>query len=127
MVKIIKDFKGKKIIVSLDSHGFAKKVIEKIKKKKGEVITIGGKGADLKPDFEMDLTDVKATEQRVEEFKEKYPEVNGFIHLASLDYYFDKDVDRKYSDESLNTTIKAVFLLIKSLFDKFDQKHHGAA
>ncbi|MCK5100603.1 MAG: polyketide synthase, partial [Desulfobacteraceae bacterium] len=81
-----RDLKDKTIIVSLDNHGFAKKVIEKIKKKKGKVITIGNKGAD----FKFDLTDVKACEKRVEEFKKKYPEIDGFIHLAPLDYYFSK-------------------------------------
>ncbi|MCD4719728.1 MAG: KR domain-containing protein, partial [Desulfobacula sp.] len=113
-----KDFRGKKIIVSLDSHGFAKKIIEKIKEKKGEVITIGSKGAD----FKFDLTDVKATEKRVEEFKEAYPEVNGFIHLAPLDYYFDRKDPKDDSNESLNTTIKSFFVMIKHLFETLDQK-----
>ncbi len=110
-----KDFKGKKIIVSLDSHGFAKEIIKKIKHKQGEVITIGTQGAD----FEFDLTDVKATEKRVEEFKQAYPEINGFIHLAPLDSYFDAKGD---SDEALNTTIKSFFVMIKSLFEILDQK-----
>ncbi len=115
-----KDFKGKKIIVSLDSHGFAKEVIRKIKQKKGEVITIGPKGADVK----FDLSDVKATEEQVEVFKKDYPELNGFIHLAPLDYYFDKDESNGYSDEALNTTIKSFFVMIKSLFDSLDQKEN---
>jgi len=112
------DFKGKKIMVSLDSHGFAKKIIEKIKQKKGEVITIGSKGAD----FEFDLTDVKLTEKQVEEFKKGYPDVSGFIHLSPLDYYFDAKDQKGDSDESLNTTIKSVFVILKSLFDTFNQK-----
>lgn len=110
-----KDFKDKKIIVSLDSHGFSKKVIQKIKEKKGEVITIGQKGAD----FAFDFTDVAATEKRVEEFKKAYPEVSGFIHLAPLDFYFE---EKKDSDGCLNTTIKSSFILIKALFEKLDQK-----
>jgi acyl carrier protein len=113
-----KDLKGKKIIVSLDSHGFAKKIIVKIKRKKGEVITIGSKGAD----FKFDLTDVNATEKRVEEFKEAYPEVNGFIHLAPLDTYFDRKDSKGDSNESLNTTIKSFFVMIKYLFETLDQK-----
>ena len=115
-----KDFKGKKIIVSLDSHGFAEKIIEKIKMKKGEVITIGGKDAD----FKFDLTDVAATEKRVEEFKETYPQVNGFIHLAPLDFYFDRKDSKEDSDESLNTTIKSFFVMIKSLFETLDKKEN---
>ena len=110
--------KGKKIIISLDNHGFAKEVIKKIKQKKGEVITIGSKGAD----FKFDLTDVKATEKRLEEFKKVYPEVNGFIHLAPLDFYFDKKNQKADSDDALNTTIKSFFVMIKSLFENLDQK-----
>ncbi|MCP3874205.1 MAG: KR domain-containing protein, partial [Desulfobacteraceae bacterium] len=113
-----KDFKGKKIIVSLDSHGFAKEVIKKIKLKKGQVITIGPKGAD----FKFDLTDVNATEKRVEEFKEAYPQVNGFIHLAPLDYYFDRKNGKGDSDPSLNATLKSFFVMLKSLFDTLDKK-----
>ncbi|MFA5903324.1 MAG: KR domain-containing protein, partial [Desulfobacula sp.] len=112
------DFKDKKIMVSLDSHGFAKKVIEKIKQKKGEVITIGGKDAD----FSFDLTDVKLTEKQVEEFKKLYPDVSGFIHLSSLDYYFDGKDRKGDSDESLNTTVKSMFVILKSMFDTFNRK-----
>ncbi|MBC8440931.1 MAG: acyltransferase domain-containing protein [Deltaproteobacteria bacterium] len=109
---------GKKIIVSLDSHGFANELIKKIKLKKGEVITIGRKGAD----FKFDLTDVKATQKRVEEFKRTYPEINGFIHLAPLDYYFDRENQKTVSDDCLNTTIKSFFVMIKALFETLDQK-----
>lgn len=112
------DFKGKKIMISLDSHGFAKKVIEKIRQKKGEVITIGGKDAD----FIFDLSDVNLTEKQVEEFKKVHPDVSGFIHLSSLDYYFDAKDQKGDSDESLNTTVKSVFVILKSLFDTFNQK-----
>ncbi|MBU1695443.1 MAG: KR domain-containing protein, partial [Proteobacteria bacterium] len=115
-----KDYKGKKVIVSLDNHGFAKAVIKKIKEKKGQVITIGSKGAD----FKFDLTDVKATEKRVEEFKKAYPDINGFIHLAPLDFYFDRKNQKAGSDESLNTTIKSFFVMIKALFETLDQKEN---
>jgi malonyl CoA-acyl carrier protein transacylase len=114
-----RDLKDKTIIISLDSHGFAKKVIERVKAQKGKVITIGSKGAD----FKFDLADVKDTEKRVEEFKKKYPEIDGFIHLASLDYYFSKtDVDEAKSDKEINTTIKSFFVMIKSLFETLDRK-----
>ena len=112
------DFKGQKIMVSLDSHGFAKKIIQKIKEKDGEVVTIGGKDAD----FAFDLTDVKQTEKQVEEFKKAYPDISGFIHLSSLDYYFTAKDEKGDSDEALNTTIKSVFVIIKSLFDTFNRK-----
>ncbi|MCP4673871.1 MAG: KR domain-containing protein, partial [Desulfobacula sp.] len=112
-----KDFTGKTIIVSLDNHGFAKAVIKKIKDKKGKVITIGAKGAD----FKFDLTNVKAVEKQVEEFKKAHPDVNGFIHLAPLDFYFNQKKVKDNFDDSLNTTIKSFFVMIKSLFETFDQ------
>ncbi|MCG8638802.1 MAG: acyltransferase domain-containing protein [Desulfobacterales bacterium] len=112
------DFKGKTLIVSLDDHGFAKAVIKRIKSKKGKVVTIGGKGAD----FRFDLTDVAATEQRVEEFKSKYPDLDGFIHLAPLNYYFNKKEGVADSDDALNTTIKSFFFFFLSLFKTFDRK-----
>jgi len=112
------DFKGKKIMVSLDSHGFAREIIKKIKQKKGEVITIGSQGAD----FTFDLTNVAATEKRVGEFKEKYPDIHGFIHLAPLDFYFDRGNQTAGFDAGLNTTIKSLFVMIKALFETLDQK-----
>ncbi len=109
------DFKDQKIMVSLDSHGFAKKIIENIKQKKGKIVTIGSKDAD----FRFDLSDVKLTEKQVEEFKKVHPDVTGFIHLAPLDYYFrGKDAD---SDESLNATVKSMFVILKSMFDIFNK------
>jgi acyl transferase domain-containing protein/NAD(P)H-dependent flavin oxidoreductase YrpB (nitropropane dioxygenase family)/acyl carrier protein/NAD(P)-dependent dehydrogenase (short-subunit alcohol dehydrogenase family) len=109
-----KDFKGKTLIVSMDSHGFAKAVIKQIKEKKGRVITIGNsKGVDET----FDLTDVKGTQQAIETFKQKYPDLDGFIHLAPLDYYFDRKNGHGDSDDSLNTTIKSFFVMIKSLFE----------
>ncbi|MCF6248089.1 MAG: acyltransferase domain-containing protein [Desulfobacula sp.] len=116
--KTKRDFKGKTLIVSLDNHGFAKQLISKIKKKKGKVITIGDKGAD----FKMDLTNVKVVEKQVEEFKQKYPEIDGFIHLAPLDYYFDKNQENSDSDNALGTSIKSVFALLKGLFEMLDKK-----
>ncbi len=116
--KTKRNFSGKTLIVSLDNHGFAKQVISKIKKKKGKVITIGGKGAD----FKMDLTDVKVVEKQVEAFKQKYKQVDGFIHLASLDYYFNQAKGNADSDESLGASIKSVFAMLKGLFDLLDKE-----
>ncbi len=113
-----KDFKDKTIIVSLDNHGFAKAVIKKIKDKNGKVITIGAKGAD----FKFDLTDVKAVEKRVEEFKKSYRDINGFIHLAPLDFYFDQKKVKDNFENSLNVTVKSFFVMIKSLFETLDKK-----
>ena len=113
-----KDFSGKTMIVSLDNHGFSKAVIKKIEDKKGRVITIGSKGAD----FKFDLTDPKDTEKRVEAFKQSHPDVNGFIHLAPLDFYFDKKESKDHFENSLNVTIKSFFVMLKSLFETLDQE-----
>ncbi len=113
-----RDFSGKTLLVSQDAHGFSKQVIALIKKKKGKVITVGGKKAD----FAMDLTDVKVVEERIEAFKAKYGQVDGFIHLAGLDYYFDGKNGKADSDNSLGTTIKSTFAILKGLFDVLDRK-----
>ncbi len=119
-----RDFTGKKILVSLDSHGFAPAVIDRIKKLGGEVITMGRKGdaKSMAPDLDLDLRDLGETEKVLETFKASTPDVNGFIHLASLDYYFAGKEAVFASDEELNTTIKSVFVLIKSLFETLDSK-----
>ncbi len=113
-----RDFAGKTLLVSQDSHGFATQVISLIKKKKGKVVTIGGK----KPDFKMDLTDVKAVEQQVEDFKAHYGQIDGVIHLAGLDYYFDNADGRADNDDSLGTTVKSTFAILKGLFETLDRK-----
>ncbi|MBA3009918.1 MAG: acyltransferase domain-containing protein [Desulfobacula sp.] len=125
-----RNFKGKKILVSLDSHGFATAVIERIKGLGGEVITLGRKTDTKTVDLDLDLTDLGATEAKLEAFKAKTPEVNGFIHLAPLDYYFageDADSVKEAafaSDPELNTTLKSAFVLIKTLFSTLDQKEN---
>ncbi len=112
------DMKGKTLVVTLDDHGFAKSVIQKIKKQKGKVITIGGKGAD----FKLDLGDVKAVEQKMEAFKTAYKDIDGLIHLAPLNYYFDKKGETAGSNEDLNTTIKAMFVMVKALYESLDKE-----
>ncbi len=111
------DMKGKTIVVTLDDHGFAKSVMQKIKKQKGKVITIGRKGAD----FKLDLCDVKAVEQKMEEFKAEYKEIDGLIHLAPLNYYFDKKGETAGSDDDLNTTVKSFFVMVKALYEALDK------
>ncbi len=113
------DLKGKTIIVSLDSHGFARKVMEIIKEKNGKVITIGKKNAD----FKLDLSNVKGCEKGINELKAKYKDINGFIHLAPLDYYFGKtETEGTRSDKEINVAIKSSFIIIKSLFDRLMEK-----
>jgi len=123
-----RSFTGKKIIVSLDSHGFAAAVIERIKGLGGEVITMGSKNSKIPVDLDLDLTDLKGMEKSLELFKSKTPGVNGFIHLAPLDYYFagkNSAVSNNHAkalDKELTATIKSAFVLIKSLFETLDSK-----
>ncbi|MDM8536847.1 beta-ketoacyl synthase N-terminal-like domain-containing protein [Desulfobacterales bacterium HSG17] len=115
-----KDFQDKTIIVSLDNHGFAESIIKEIEDKKGKVITIGAKGAD----FKFDLADIKSTQKQVEKLKKVHSNINGFIHLAPLDFYFSqKKIDNTF-DESLNTGIKSFFVMIKAMFEDFDKKEN---
>jgi acyl transferase domain-containing protein/NAD(P)H-dependent flavin oxidoreductase YrpB (nitropropane dioxygenase family)/acyl carrier protein/NAD(P)-dependent dehydrogenase (short-subunit alcohol dehydrogenase family) len=119
-----RNFKGKKILVSLDSHGFAAAVIKRITDLGGKVITLGARTGknfvDL--DLDLDLTDIGGMEDRLAAFKIKTPEVNGFIHLAPLDYYFKGKGAGFASDQELNTTIKSAFVLVKSLFETLNTK-----
>ncbi|MBU0973189.1 MAG: acyltransferase domain-containing protein, partial [Proteobacteria bacterium] len=125
-----RNFKGKTILVSLDSHGFAAAVIKRIKDLGGEVIALGRKTGKRAVDLDLDLADLGATEAKLEAFKARTPEVNGFIHLAPLDYYFagekaDSVKEAAFaSDPELNTTLKSAFVLIKSLFVSLDQKEN---
>jgi 3-oxoacyl-(acyl-carrier-protein) synthase/acyl carrier protein/NAD(P)-dependent dehydrogenase (short-subunit alcohol dehydrogenase family) len=112
-----RDLTGKIIVVSLDRHGFAKKVIENIQAQNGRVITIGRHGADV----EFDLTHVRDTRERLETFKKNHPVIDGFIHLAPLDYYFMPASEERESDAALNTIIKSCFVIIQSLYQTLDR------
>ncbi len=129
-----KDFRDKTFIITRDNHGFAEKIIELIKAKKGKVITVG-KGDNI--DFEFDLTDIKNAEKRITEFREKYKNteenIRGFIHLAPVDFYFKNTITADASnaasskhttnnrtadnDNELNATVKTAFVIIKGMFD----------
>ncbi|MFO7886217.1 MAG: SDR family NAD(P)-dependent oxidoreductase [Desulfobacteraceae bacterium] len=130
------DFKGKTFIVTADSHGFAEKLSEKIKGKKGRVILIG---KDPSMDFQIDLTDIPTMEEQTARLKEKHPNINSFIHLASLDAFFDEQASdpaesprstdtrdlnarSKTENDALNMGFKSVFALVKGLFQELDTK-----
>jgi acyl carrier protein/nucleoside-diphosphate-sugar epimerase len=110
------DFSGHKLLVSLDSHGFARAVMERIQSAGGEVITLGTKDADVT----ADLSDLDGFQAAIDSFAKTDPQITGFIHLASLDAYFDRKNTEFAGDRDLNTTVKSIFLLLKTLFDKLD-------
>ena len=72
-------------------------------------------------DLAIDLSDVKTLEERMETLKtEELAGLNGFIHLAPLDFYFGGD--REFaSDEELAVTVKSAFVLVKHLFGDLDR------
>ncbi|HKK99620.1 MAG TPA: SDR family oxidoreductase, partial [Desulfotignum sp.] len=82
----------------------------------GEVITLGTDDADVT----ADLSDLEGFEAAISDFARTAPQITGFIHLASLDAYFDRKNREFAADADVNTTVKSPFLLLKTLFDKLD-------
>ncbi|HSL60258.1 MAG TPA: beta-ketoacyl synthase N-terminal-like domain-containing protein, partial [Desulfotignum sp.] len=113
------DFAGQRILISLDSHGFAEAIIERILAKGGEVITLGARNADVT----ADLSDLDGCQAALEAFAQSGQGITGFIHLASLDAYFDRKNREFASDEDLNTTVKSTFLVLKTLYDQLDRPY----
>ncbi|WP_022667713.1 type I polyketide synthase [Desulfospira joergensenii] len=117
-------FKGKKILVSLDSHGFAEGFMEKITSLGGKAISLGLPKAKSgpKPDIKADLTDIEAVKEAVKDLQTSHGDLDGFIHLASLDAYFDRKKKGFAEDPELNATVKAGFILIQGLYEILDKK-----
>ncbi|MEH0020268.1 MAG: beta-ketoacyl synthase N-terminal-like domain-containing protein [Desulfobacter sp.] len=114
------DLKDKTILVSMDGHGFAKAVIGKIEALGGKAVTLAHRPEGTgDADLNLDLSDVKALEARMDTLKEELSGLNGFIHLAPLDYYFDKGDFA--SDTELAVTVKSAFVLVKHLFGDLDR------
>ena len=111
------DLEGKTIAVTLDSHGFAAKVIEKIESCNGRVITLGEADAD----FGINLKDVSQTETGIEAFKTAHPDIDGLVHLAHLDDYFTPKEDPEGIDQAVNRSIKALFVIVKALYPMLDK------
>jgi 3-oxoacyl-(acyl-carrier-protein) synthase/acyl carrier protein/NAD(P)-dependent dehydrogenase (short-subunit alcohol dehydrogenase family) len=111
------DFAGQRLLVSLDSHGIAQAVIERIKQQGGEIITLGLEGADVI----ADLSDLDKFQEAIETFAQTGPQITGLIHLAGLDAYFDRKNREFTSDDDLNTTVKSTFILLKTLYDQLDR------
>ncbi|MFN2358801.1 MAG: SDR family NAD(P)-dependent oxidoreductase, partial [Desulfotignum sp.] len=111
------DFSGHRILVSLDNHGFARAVIERIQSAGGEVITLGTKNADVV----ADLSDLDGFDAAINAFAKTEPNITGYLHLACLDAYFDRKNTAFAADPDVNTTVKSTFLLLKALFDKLDK------
>ncbi len=111
------DFTGQRLLVSLDSHGFAQAVIERIQKQGGAVVTLGTENADVI----ADLSDLDRLQEAIEAFAESKPGITGVIHLAGLDAYFERKNRTFASDQDVNTTVKSMFVLLKTLYDQLDR------
>jgi len=118
------DLKDKTILVSLDNHGFAKAVIGKIRALGGKALTLGhcpeGETGP-KADISLDLSDVKTLENQMDTLKPKLAGINGFIHLAGLDYYFARGPEFA-SDAELAVAVKSAFVLVKHLFEDLNRE-----
>ncbi len=116
----VNPFKEKTIVVTLDSHGFADGVIKAVAAKKGRVITLG---PNDKADIRVDLADLKQVQQAVEGLTKRHKSVHGVIHLAHLDDYFNRGGGHTLVDDlETNRSVKALFVIIKALFDSLDRK-----
>ncbi len=114
-----RNFKKKKILISLDHHGMAQVVAEQVKRLGGEVITLGD--PDLNPDVTLPFADLGAAALVGKELASGHPDLDGFIHLAPLDFYIDRETHEFASDPELNTTIKSTFVLIQALYEVLDK------
>ncbi|WDP92222.1 MAG: acyltransferase domain-containing protein [Desulfobacter sp.] len=121
----ITGLKDKTILVSLDSHGFAKAVIKRIEALGGRAVTLAhraDKEKGQKADHVLDLSDVKALEEKMAALKTELAGINGFIHLAGLDFYFNRHNAGFASDAELSVTVKSAFVLVKHLFDDLNRE-----
>ena len=121
-----KDLKGQTLLVSLDSHGFAKALAKKVKKMGGKTLIMGSakaaKAQKIKLDLDVNLADFEAATKAFEAFKATNPAITGFIHLATLDHYFDRKNTEFASAAEINTAVKSTFALVKHLYDLLDKE-----
>ncbi len=106
-------FEGKKIAITMDDRGLAKKIGDKIAALKGQVVSIGAGG-----DVKVDITDPAAVETSMKELAAKGA-VDGFIHVAPVSSYLGgRGLDRK----ALDAGIKSLFTAVKGLYGTLNRK-----
>jgi len=124
--KPVIDLRGKTLLVSLDSHGFADAVIRQIKTAGGRVKTLAQAGTQKtkgKPaDLTLDLRDPEGLESAMKGVKPTLSSLNGFIHLAPLDAYFERGRAGQAADPELAVAVKSAFVLIRHLFEDLDRE-----
>ena len=100
-------FRDKTILVSADRFGYFDAVRSGIEKLGGRVV-------------QLDLpvgSKPRTAQAAVRLVLERYPEINGFIHLAPLDLFFDTAID----DQSAAAVPAAFFAALKALYSTLDR------
>jgi malonyl CoA-acyl carrier protein transacylase len=105
-------FKGKTVIMSLDSKGLGLKVKEKINALEGKVITLGSNA-----DYNVDLSDADAVEKTVKDILAEESTIDGFIHLAPVTGFFSGKVDPGL----INEYVKSMFITVRTLYKSLDR------
>lgn len=100
-------FKDKTILVSADRFGYFAAVKSGIEELGGRVVRL---------DMPVD-TGPRAAEAAVRRLLEHYPEINGFVHLALLDLFFDTTI----ADQSAAAVPAAFFATLRVLYNTLDR------
>jgi NAD(P)-dependent dehydrogenase (short-subunit alcohol dehydrogenase family)/acyl carrier protein len=118
-------FKNACILVTRDSHGFADRLCQSIAAMGGKTVTLG---KHSNADIRADLTKPDTVESVAAKIMALSPPITGLIHLAPLDVCFEtrKAFDlfgkKETPEDKINMALKSLFILIKHLKDRLNQK-----
>lgn len=113
-------FKDKRILVTLDNYGFAAELIKKIERAGGRPISVGNqKSAKIQVDF----CDPLKTQLAINHFIKHNSQVDGLIHIAPLDFFFQNSffAKKRTKDDERNVSLNSFFTMTKALFDNLDR------
>ncbi len=107
----VKDLKGKTYLVTLDKSGFSDRVTKRLKAMGAKVVTLGVKGADYNSmgSFEKLESDIRAIASD--------ESLYGVIHCAPVAW-----AGKPADEESINVSVKSLFLIIKGLYGLLNRK-----
>ncbi|MBP7497331.1 MAG: SDR family NAD(P)-dependent oxidoreductase, partial [Bacteroidales bacterium] len=105
-------FKGKTILITTDSYGFAQEIGEYIKESGGRIITIGNEAQN---DYKIDLSDLDNIENNLNKIVEN---IDALIHLLPLNFYFNIKSDVV----EINSSVKSLFFLVKRFYDDLNRE-----
>ena len=101
-------FSGKKVLITADAKGIAKKIGDSISSQGASVTYIGSDA--------LDFADAAAVEAKMKELETQG--VDGLIHCLPLDGYSGKKTD----DKSVSAYVKSLFVMIKALHQSLNRK-----